>query len=510
MAYMKKRNHNWNIGSPGEFPFTRGIYPEMYKKQLWTMRQYAGFGDAKESNTRYKYLLKQGQTGLSVAFDLPTQIGYDSDHPMAKGEVGRVGVAISTIEDMETLFHGIPLDKVSTSMTINSTASILLAFYLAVADQQKVSWDKVSGTTQNDILKEYIARGTYIFPPEPSLRLITDLVGFCVQHVPKWNTISVGGYHMREMGATAAQELAFTLSDGIAYLTAAKKAGVNIEHAAQRIAFFFNCHNNFLEEVAKFRAARRMWAKILKHRFKVKEKRAQLLRFHVQTAGSTLTAQQPDNNVVRTTLQALAAVLGGCQSLHTNSKDEALGLPTENSVLLALRTQQVIAYESGVTHEPDPLGGSFYVEELTDTLEREANEYIAKVDQMGGMLKAIESGYVQKEIFKSAYDYQKAVESKKQIIVGLNAFQSQKDSNPPLFKLNLKIEKEQRLRVLKFKKNRDMKKVNQSLDKLEKSVRTADTLMPILIESVKNKVTLGEICTLLRSLFGEYHPPTIL
>ena len=502
----RKINHARDLGEPGEYPFTRGIHPKMYRERPWTMRQYAGYGTAKESNQHYKYLLGQGQTGLSVAFDLPTQIGYDSDHERAEGEIGRVGVAISTIEDMETLFDGIPLDKVSTSMTINATAAILLSFYLAIADKQKVPWGKLSGTTQNDILKEYIARGTYIFPPAPSLRLITDLMAFCAKRVPRWNTISVGGYHMREMGATAAQEIAFTLSDGIAYLEAAKKAGIDIGKVAQRVSFFFSADIHILEEVAKFRALRRMWANIIKRRFKIADKRAQMLRFHVQTAGSTLTAQQPDNNVVRTTLEALAAVLGGAQSLHTNSKDEALGLPTKESALLALRTQQVLLHETGVTGAADPLGGSYYIENLTDQLECEAKNLIAEIRRRGGMVKAVESGFVQREILRTAYEYQQAVERKEEIIVGVNAYQSEGQKRPPIFKLNARNQREQRERVRRFKQRRDSKKIASCMEKLDRAARGKDNLVPLFIEAVKSKVTLGEICVVLRSGFGEYRP----
>ncbi|MFH0794442.1 MAG: methylmalonyl-CoA mutase family protein [bacterium] len=502
----RKINYARDLGDPGQFPFTRGIHPKMYHERPWTMRQYAGYGTAKESNQHYKYLLSHGQTGLSVAFDLPTQIGYDSDHERAEGEIGRVGVAISTIEDMETLFDGIPLDKVSTSMTINATAAILLAFYLAIADEQKVPWEKLSGTTQNDILKEYIARGTYIFPPGPSLRLTTDLMAFCAERVPKWNSISVGGYHMREMGATAAQEIAFTLSDGIAYLKAVKKAGIDVERVAQRVSFFFSADIHFLEEVAKFRALRRMWANIVKKRFKIANKRAQMLRFHVQTAGSTLTAQQPDNNVVRTTIEALAAVLGGAQSLHTNSKDEALGLPTKESALLALRTQQIMLHEAGVTGAADPLGGSYYIEGLTDQLESEASGLIAEIERRGGMVKAIETGFVQREILRTAYEFQQAVEQKKEIIVGVNAYQSEMKKATPIFKLNARNQKEQRERVRRFKQRRDSNRIAKCLEKLERAARGKDNLIPLFIEAVKNKVTLGEICAVLRSVFGEYRP----
>ena len=491
---------------PGQFPFTRGIHATMYRGRLWTMRQYAGFGTALETNKRFKYLLSQGQTGLSMAFDLPTQIGYDSDDPMALGEVGRVGVAISSLADMEQVFDGIPLDKVSTSMTINATASILLALYLAVADKQGVPWPKVSGTVQNDILKEYIARGTYIFPPQPSLRLIADVVEFCAKEVTGWNTISVGGYHMREAGCTAAQEIAFTLADGIAYVQTCVDHGLNVDSVAPRIAFFFNCHLNFFEEIAKFRAARRLWAHIMRDRFGAKNERSMMLRFHTQTAGSTLTAQQPDNNVVRTTMEALAAVLGGTQSLHTNAKDEAIALPTEESALLALRTQQIIAYESGVTAEPDPLGGSPYIERLTDGLEAQAREYLHKIDNMGGMLKAIESGYVYKEIYRAAYEHQKAVERKEKIIVGVNEFVSGNRLAIKTQKLDPRMEARRRRELAALRKQRNNTKAEKCLATLDKATKSSENLMPLLVDCVRNYVTVGEICKLLRRTFGEYRP----
>jgi methylmalonyl-CoA mutase N-terminal domain/subunit len=489
---------------PGTFPFARGVHATMYRGKLWTMRQYAGFGTARETNQRYKYLLSQGQTGLSMAFDLPTQIGYDSDDAMALGEVGRVGVAISSLADMEQVFDGIPLDKVSTSMTINATASILLALYLVVAEKQGVPWSKVSGTVQNDILKEYIARGTYIFPPQPSLRLIADVVEFCAKEVPGWNTISVGGYHMREAGCTAAQEIAFTLADGIAYVQTCVERGLAVDDFASRIAFFFNCHSNFLEEIAKFRAARRLWAHIMRDRFGAKNERSMMLRFHTQTAGSTLTAQQPDNNVVRTTIEALAAVLGGTQSLHTNAKDEAIALPTEESALLALRTQQIIAYESGVTAEPDPLGGSHYVERLTDELDAKAREYLNKIDNLGGMLKAVESGYVYKEIYGAAYEHQKAVERKEKIIVGVNEFVSGKKPTLKMQKTDLKMEPRRRRDLAALRKKRNRVKVDKCLATLERASKCSENLMPILVDSVRNYVTVGEICKVLRGTFGEY------
>ncbi len=489
---------------PGQFPFTRGIHPGMYRDRLWTMRQYAGFGDARETNKRYRYLLAHGQTGLSMAFDLPTQIGYDSDDPMALGEVGRVGVAISSLADMEKVFAGIPLDKVSTSMTINATAAVLLAHYLVVAEKQRVPWSKLSGTVQNDILKEYIARGTYIFPPGPSLRLIADIVEFCAKEVPGWNTISVGGYHMREAGCTAAQEIAFTLANGITYVQTCIERGLAVDDFAPRIAFFFNCHMNFFEEIAKFRAARRLWAHIMRDRFGAKNERSMMLRFHTQTAGSSLTAQQPDNNIVRTTLEALAAVLGGTQSLHTNAKDEAIALPSEESALLALRTQQIIAYESGVTAEPDPLGGSYYVEALTDRLEREAREYLSKIDNMGGMLKAIESGYVYKEIYRAAYEHQKAVEKKEKIIVGVNEFVSGKQPKLKTQKIDPKLEPRRRKELAALRKKRGS--VENHLCRLEKAARGRDNLMPVLVDCVRHYVTVGEICRVLRGVFGEYKP----
>ncbi len=489
---------------PGKFPFTRGIHATMYRGKLWTMRQYAGFGTAKETNKRYRYLLGQGQTGLSMAFDLPTQIGYDSDDKMALGEVGRVGVAISSLADMEQVFTGIPLDKVSTSMTINATAGILLALYLAVAEKQNVPWSKVSGTVQNDILKEYIARGTYIFPPKPSLRLIADIVEFCAKEVPGWNTISVGGYHMREAGCTAAQEIAFTLADGITYVQTCVERGLNVDDFAPRLAFFFNCHSNFFEEIAKFRAARRLWAHIMRDRFGAKNERSMMLRFHTQTAGSTLTAQQPDNNVVRTTLEALAAVLGGTQSLHTNAKDEAIALPTEESALLALRTQQIIAYESGVIAEPDPLGGSPYIESLTDQLAQQAREYLNKIDNMGGMLKAIESGYVYKEIYHAAYEHQKAVDRKEKIIVGVNECVSDKKLKIQMQKIDPQLEPRRRRDLAALRKKRNAAKVTRCLTTLEKAAKGTENLMPIIVDCVRNYVTVGEICKVLRGTFGEY------
>lgn len=495
-----------DLGFPGEYPFTRGIQPTMYRGRLWTMRQYAGFGTAEESNERYKFLLSQGQTGLSVAFDLPTQIGYDSDHPMAQGEVGKVGVAIDSLKDMEILFDGIPLDQVSTSMTINAPAAILLAMYIAVAEKQGVSPEKLSGTIQNDILKEYVARGTYIFPPEPSMRLITDIFEFCSRNVPKWNTISISGYHIREAGATAVQEVAFTLANGIAYVEAAIKAGLDVDDFAPRLSFFFNAHNDLLEEVAKFRAARRLWAKMMKERFKAKNPRSMMLRFHTQTAGSTLTAQQPDNNIVRVAIQALAAVLGGTQSLHTNSRDEALALPTEESVRIALRTQQIIAYESGVTETVDPLAGSYYVEHLTNLIEQKAMEYIQKIDELGGAPKAIEKGYIQQEIQDSAYRYQQEIESGRRIVVGVNKFQIEEEPPKNLLKVNPEVEKIQRKKLEVLRATRDNIAVKSALEELSCKAKTSENLMPSIINCVKVYATLGEISDTLRGVFGEYKP----
>lgn len=492
------------VGFPGEYPFTRGVQLTMYRGRLWTMRQYAGFGTAKESNERYKFLLSQGTMGLSVAFDLPTQIGYDSDDPHSEGEVGRVGVAIDTLADIEVLFDGIPLDKVSTSMTINAPAAILLAMYIAVAEKNGVPRSKLSGTVQNDILKEYIARGTYIFPPKPSMRLVTNIFEFCSKEVPKWNTISISGYHIREAGSTAAQEVGFTLANAIAYVQAAIDAGLDVDSFAQRISFFFNSHNDLFEEVAKFRAARRLWAKIMKERFKAKDRRSMMLRFHTQTAGSSLTAQQPDNNVIRTTIQALAAVLGGTQSLHTNSKDEALALPTETSARVALRTQQIIAYESGVINTIDPLAGSYFVETLTDEIEKKAMEYIQKIDELGGSPTAIEIGYIQKEIQKSAYTYQKDIESGKRIIVGVNKFTIDEEDTPEILKINPDIEKAQMEFVKKIKSERNNQLVSEKLTQLKSAAQGEENLMPYIIEAVRVYASIGEICNTLREVFGEY------
>lgn len=505
-------NYARDLGYPGRYPYTRGVQPTMYRGRLWTMRQYAGFGTAEESNERYRYLLSQGQTGLSVAFDLPTQIGYDSDHPMAQGECGKVGVAIDSLADMEILFDKIPLDKVSTSMTINAPASVLLAMYICVGEKQGVSMDKLSGTIQNDILKEYIARGTYIFPPKPSMRLITDIFEFCSNNVPKWNTISISGYHIREAGSTAAQEVAFTLADGIAYVEAAQKKGLDPNVFGQRLSFFFNAHNDFLEEVAKFRAARRMWGKIMKERFGVTGRKAQMLRFHTQTGGSTLTAQQPENNIVRVTMQALAAVLGGTQSLHTNSMDEALALPSEKSVGIALKTQQIIAYESGVADTIDPLAGSYVIESLTNKIQERAEEYISQIDNMGGMLIAIEKGYVQKHIQDSAYSYQKAVESGDAIVVGVNKFQIKEDhADMNLLKVDESVGERQVQKLKELREKRDNLKVKNTLENIRKAARDESVnLMPLILEAVRNYGTEGEICGVLREEFGEYTENIIL
>jgi methylmalonyl-CoA mutase, N-terminal domain len=498
------------LGLPGEYPYTRGVQPTMFRGQFWTMRQYAGFGTAKESNERYRYLLGAGQTGLSVAFDLPTQMGYDSDSAMADGEVGKVGVAIDTLADMEILFDQIPLDKVSTSMTINASASVLLAMYIAVAEKQGVRSEQVLGTIQNDILKEYMARGTYIYPPKASMRIITDIFAYCKDHVPQWNTISISGYHIREAGSSAVQEVAFTLADGIAYVEAAIKAGLAVDEFAPRLAFFFNAHNNLLEEVAKFRAARRIWAKVMKERFDAKDPRSQMLRFHTQTAGCTLTAQQPDNNIMRVTIQALSAVLGGTQSLHTNSRDEALALPTEESVRIALRTQQVIAYESGVADSIDPLAGSYLVESLTDQIEAQAWEYINKIDQLGGAAEAISRGFQQKEIQDSAYAYQKGIESNEMIIVGVNQFTVKEAPPKDLLKVKPEVEVAQKAALAKVKGNRDQAAVQQKLAALKAAAQGTDNLMPFILEAVKVYASLGEICDTLRDVFGEHQETVVL
>jgi methylmalonyl-CoA mutase N-terminal domain/subunit len=494
------------LGFPGEYPFTRGVQPTMYRGRLWTMRQYAGFGDAEESNARYRYLLQQGQTGLSVAFDLPTQIGYDADDPIALGEVGKVGVAISSIEDMETLFREIPLDKVSTSMTINAPAAVLLAMYISIAKKQGINPQALRGTIQNDILKEYIARGTYIFPPGPSMRLVTDTFRFCKDIVPNWNTISISGYHIREAGSTAVQEVAFTLANAIAYVQAAIDAGLDVDEFAGQISFFFNAHNNFLEEVAKFRAARRLWARTMKERFAAKKPSSWMLRFHTQTGGSTLTAQQPENNVVRVTLQALAAVLGGTQSLHTNSMDEALWLPTEKSVRVALRTQQIIAHESGVADSVDPLAGSYVIETLTDEIETRAVEYIHKIDAMGGARAAIERGYIQNEIQEAAYLYQRAIEKKEEIVVGVNQFQVEEQKELERLKIDPAIEANQVARLKQFKAAREAAKVSELLTRLDSAARRAENILPEIVNAVEGGCTLGEICGALRKVWGEYQP----
>ena len=505
-----KGTHEYNLGFPGEYPFTRGIQPTMYRGKYWTMRQYAGFGNAKESNERYRYLLEQGQSGLSVAFDLPTQIGYDSDDPIAYGEVGKVGVAIDTLADMEILFNKIPLDKVSTSMTINAPAALLLAMYIAVAEKQGVTRDKISGTIQNDILKEYIARGTYIYPPKPSMRLITNIFEFCSKEVPKWNTISISGYHIREAGSTAAQEVGFTLANGIAYVDAAIKAGLDVDTFGQRLSFFFNSHNDLLEEVAKFRAARRLWARIMKERFTAKNPRSMMLRFHTQTAGSTLTAQQVDNNIVRVTIQTLAAALGGTQSLHTNSRDEALALPTEESVRIALRTQQIVAEESGITNTVDPLAGSYYVEAMTDLIEKEATDYIKKIDAMGGMAEAIEAGFVQTEIQKSAYKYEIEIEEQERIIVGVNKYQIKEEEHKDLLKININVQEEQIKFLKKVRAERNNEEVSKNLSALKKAAEGTDNLMPPILEAVRNYASIGEICNTMRSVFGEYKEHVVI
>lgn len=503
-------DYEGDLGYPGQYPFTRGVQPTMYRGKLWTMRQYAGFATAEESNKRYKYLLEQGQTGLSVAFDLPTQIGYDSDAPLSEGEVGKVGVAIDSLKDMEILFEGIPLDKVSTSMTINAPASILLAMYIAVAEKQGVSKGKLRGTIQNDILKEYIARGTYIFPPEPSMRLITDIFEYCSKNVPKWNTISISGYHIREAGATAIQEVAFTLADGIAYVEAAIKAGLDVDEFAPRLSFFFNAHNDFLEEVAKYRAARRLWARIMKERFKAKKEKSMMLKFHTQTAGSTLTAQQPDNNIIRVTIQTLAAVLGGTQSLHTNSRDEALALPTEESVRIALRTQQIVAYESGVTETVDPLAGSYYIENLTDKIEEEAMKYIRKIDELGGAPKAISKGFIQKEIQNSAYKYQMEIEANTRVVVGVNKFQIEEKHHKDILRVDPEVEKLQKKKLQELKNSRNNEEVERVLKRLKDEAKGKENLMPCILDAVKAYATLGEICNVLREVFGEYQQSVIL
>jgi methylmalonyl-CoA mutase N-terminal domain/subunit len=493
------------LGYPGEFPFTRGVQPTMYRSRFWTMRQYAGFSTAEESNKRYHYLLSQGTTGLSVAFDLPTQMGYDADHALSEGEVGKVGVSISSLEDMETLLRDLPLDRISTSMTINATASILLALYIAVAKRQGVALQKLSGTVQNDILKEYIARGTYIYPPQHSMRIITDIFRYCSEQLPHWNVISISGYHIREAGSTAAQEIAFTLANAIAYVQGALDAGLNIDRFAGQLSFFFNSHNNLFEEVAKFRAARRMWAHIMRERFHAQDPRSMMLRFHTQTAGSTLTAQQPDNNIVRTSYQALAAVLGGTQSLHTNSKDEALSLPTEESARTALRTQQILAYETGVADSVDPLAGSYYVESLTNQIEEQAWDYIHKIDELGGSVHAIERGYMQAEIEQAAYRYQLALEQKQAIVVGVNRFVLEHEAPAKLQHLDEEVGKQQAAKLADLRKRRNNELVQQRLQALEKGAQGSENLMPLILDAVEAYTTLGEISDTLRHVFGEQH-----
>ena len=507
---LEELDYEKDLGFPGQYPFTRGVQPTGYRGRFWTMRQYSGFATAHETNERFHFLLEQGQTGLSIAFDLPTQIGYDSDDLLAQGEVGKVGVAIDSLSDMEVLFEGIPLDKVSTSMTINAPASVLLAMYIAVAEKQGVSMDRLRGTIQNDILKEYVARGTYIFPPKPSMRLITDIFKFCSENMPLWNTISISGYHIREAGSTAVQEVAFTLANGIAYVQAAIDAGLDVDDFASRLSFFFGSHSDFLEEICKFRAARRLWARIMRERFKAKNDNSCRMRFHTQTAGCTLTAQQPDNNVVRVTLQALQAVLGGTQSLHTNSRDEALSLPTEQSVQIALRTQQIIAHESGVGDTIDPLAGSYYIEALTNKIEESAVAYIEKIDAMGGAPAAIENGFIQRQISEAAYQFQKSVDESRRIVVGVNKFTVEEESKFDYLRVNPKAEKEQLKELKKVRLARDEEKVKKALDLLHTVAKSDENLMPPIIDAVMVYATLGEICGILRDVFGEYKAPDIL
>jgi len=509
-AELESWNYDRDVGYPGDFPYTRGVQPTMYRGRLWTMRQYAGMGDAEESNRRYKYLLAHGTMGLSVAFDLPTQIGLDSDHPMAMGEVGKVGVAIDSIEDMERLFEGINLEKISTSMTINATASILLALYIAVAKRQGSDVHKLQGTVQNDILKEYIARGTYIYPIRHAMRIVTDLFAYAKQHVPEWNTISISGYHMREAGSTAVQEVAFTLANGVAYVQAAVEAKLDVDQFAPRLSFFFACHSNFLEEVAKFRAARRMWARIMQEQFGAKNPKSLMLRFHTQTGGVTLQAQQPEINIVRTALQALAAVLGGTQSLHTNSFDEALALPTEEAVRIALRTQQIIAYESGVPNTIDPLGGSYYIESLTNQIDQRAREYLDKIEAMGGMLKAIERGYVQAEIQNAAYDFQQAVDRLETVVVGVNRFSSDGEASVPLYRVDENLERKQIERLRALRSRRDQQKWESAIQGVEDAARSGENLMPRIIHAVESYCTVGEISDSLRKVFGEYKEAVVI
>jgi methylmalonyl-CoA mutase N-terminal domain/subunit len=493
-----------SLGSPGEFPYTRGIYPTMYRGKVWTMRQYAGFGSARQSNARYRYLLAQGQTGLSVAFDLPTQMGFDSDHPRARGEVGKVGVAICSLEDMQALFEGIPLAHVSTSMTINSTAAILLALYVAVARQQGANLEKLSGTVQNDILKEYIARGTYIYPPRPAIRIVTDIFAWCKEELPNWATISISGYHIREAGSTAAQELGFTFADAIAYVDAAMAAGLQVDEFAPRLSFFFNAHNDLLEEIAKYRAARRLWARLMRDRFGARDPRSMMLRFHAQTAGSSLTAQQPENNIVRVAIQALAAVLGGCQSLHANALDEALALPTEDAARLALRTQQILAHESGVANTVDPVGGSYAIEHLTDEIEAGARECIERIDALGGMLRAIESGYVQREIQKAAYEYQQSVEQNKRVIVGVNRYRTEHQEAIPILRIDPAVEQEQIERLRTLRTRRDAARSSKAIAEVESRARSGENLLPAILAAVEAYATVGEISDAMRRVFGEH------
>ncbi|MGQ9506776.1 MAG: acyl-CoA mutase large subunit family protein [Candidatus Bathycorpusculaceae bacterium] len=507
---IEKLDYLRDLGFPGEYPYTRGVYPTMYRARLWTMRQYAGFGTAEQTNHRFKYLLQQGQRGLSVAFDFPTQVGYDCDHPMARGEVGRAGVSVSTLRDMEIVFDGIPLKEITTSMTINAPATVLLAMYIAVGQKQAAEPSQLGGTVQNDILKEYAARGMYIFPPKPSMRLVTDIFEYCSQHMPQWNTISISGYHIREAGATTVQEVAFTLANAIAYVQAAIERGLDLDRFAGRLSFFFAAHNNFFEEIAKFRAARRLWAKIMRERFKAKNPASWMLRFHTQTSGVSLTAQQPYNNVVRVALQALAAVLGGTQSLHTNSFDEAYALPSEQAVTVALRTQQIIAYESGVAETIDPLAGSYYVEYLTNEIEERASKYIEKIDEMGGAVAAIEKGFMQREIVESAYRFQREVETKKRIIVGVNEFVTQEETPIKILQIDPEIEKKLVERLKQIKQQRNQTKVKEALEKLRLAAEKENVnLMPFIIQAVKEYVTIGEICDVLREVFGEYKPPSI-
>jgi methylmalonyl-CoA mutase N-terminal domain/subunit len=507
--HMRKVGYTSDLAFPGEYPFTRGIYPTMYRGRLWTMRQYAGFGTAQQTNKRFKYLLQHGQTGLSVAFDLPTQMGLDCDHALSEGEVGKVGASISSLRDMEALFNGIPLDKATTSMTINAPASILLAMYAAVGENQGVPQAKLGGTVQNDILKEYVARGLYIFPPKPSMKLVTDIFEYCSKNMPKWNTISISGYHIREAGSTAPQEVAFTLANGAAYVDAAVKRGLNLDEFAGRLSFFFAAQNNFLEEIAKFRAARRLWARIMRERFKAKNPASWQLRFHTQTSGVALTAQQPLNNVIRVTMQALAAVLGGTQSLHTNSYDEAYATPTEEAVTIALRTQQIIAYESGVADTADPLAGAYCIEALTNQIEEEATRYIDKIDEMGGAVRAIEKGYMQREIVESAYKHQQGVEAKERIVVGLNQFVAEEETSISTLRVNPAVEKKQLEQVRALRRKRDRQKVKSALNQLHVACEKDENLMPMIVGAVKSYCTLGEVCDVLRQVYGDYRAPTI-